>query len=113
MLLDEPTSGLDSLAAFQIAKLLKRESRRGLTILATIHQPAAETFLQFDRCILLAEGRTIYNGPPSKIRDYFESRGFVFKKYTNLADWMLTLAMDTKTLNANQSLPKLARDCRI
>ena len=45
VLLDEPTSGLDALAAFQIAKLLKRESRRGLTILATIHQPSAETFL--------------------------------------------------------------------
>ena len=80
--------------------------------MATIHQPSAETFLQFDRCILLAEGRTIYNGSPTKIKDYFESKGFVFKKYTNLADWMLRLAMDIKNLNANQSLEQLAKDCR-
>ena len=56
----------------------------------------------------------VYRGEYSlKILKYFEDKGFVFKKYTNLADWMLTLAMDTKTLNANQSLRQLARECRI
>ena len=45
LLLDEPTSGLDSVSALQIASLLKRESRRGVTVLATIHTPSAETFL--------------------------------------------------------------------
>ena len=64
LMLDEPTSGLDSISALQIAKLLKRESRRGLTIICTIHTPSAETFLQFDRCMLLADGYTIYNGSP-------------------------------------------------
>ena len=81
LLLDEPTSGLDSVSALQIASLLKRESRRGVTVLATIHTPSAETFLQFDRCILLAEGYTIYNGSPHKIKDFFEEQGFKFKKY--------------------------------
>lgn len=37
ILLDEPTSGLDSIAALEMTKLLKREARRGLTIVATIH----------------------------------------------------------------------------
>ena len=81
VLLDEPTSGLDSISALSIAKLLKKESKRGLTILATIHTPSAETFLQFDRCILLADGYTIYNGSPHLIREYFEQKGFQFKKY--------------------------------
>ena len=45
VLLDEPTSGLDSISALQIAKLLKKEAKRGLTILCTIHMPSAETFL--------------------------------------------------------------------
>ena len=98
VLLDEPTSGLDSISAYNIAKLLKKESRRGLTIIATIHTPSAETFLQFDRCILLAEGFTIYNGSPNHIRGYFEQKGFEFKKYINLADWLLKVAMNTQTL---------------
>lgn len=96
VLLDEPTSGLDSISALSIAKLLKKESRRGLTILATIHTPSAETFLHFDRCILLSEGYTIYNGSPHLIREYFEQKGFQFKKYQNLADWLLKVALDTK-----------------
>ena len=77
---------------------MKKESKRGCTVLATIHTPSSEVFLNFDRCILLADGYTIYNGPPSKIKDYFESKGFQFKKYQNLADWLLKIAMDTENL---------------
>ncbi len=99
LLLDEPTSGLDSVQAFELAKLLKKESLRGLSILCTIHTPSAETFLQFDRCILLSEGYTIYNGPPILIREYFEEKGFIFEKFQNLADWLLKLALETKNLN--------------
>ena len=99
LILDEPTSGLDSVQAYELAKLLKKESLRGLSILCTIHTPSAETFLQFDRCILLSEGYTIYNGPPILIREYFEEKGFIFEKFQNLADWLLKLALETKNLN--------------
>ena len=115
LMLDEPTSGLDSISALQIAKLLKKESRRGLTIIATIHTPSAETFLQFDRCMLLADGYTIYNGSPQLIRNYFETKGFIFKKYSNLADWLLKVAMDTKnlcTVPENGSVNALAKYCK-
>ena len=44
ILLDEPTSGLDSHTASEICQLLKDEKDRGMTILATIHQPSVETF---------------------------------------------------------------------
>ena len=37
LILDEPTSGLDSHTALKLAKLLKTEARRGMTVLATIH----------------------------------------------------------------------------
>ena len=111
LLLDEPTSGLDSIAALSIAKLLKKESRRGLTVVATIHTPSAETFLQFDRVILLSEGMTIYNGSPHLIKDYFEEKGFAFKKFSNLADWLLKVAMDTEKLCPEQSIRKLSICC--
>lgn len=41
LFLDEPTSGLDSHTALSITKLLRSEASRGMTILATIHQPSS------------------------------------------------------------------------
>lgn len=64
LLLDEPTSGLDASTALRIIKILKQEATRGVSILATIHQPSSSIMFCFDRVILLSEGYTIYNGPP-------------------------------------------------
>ncbi len=41
LLLDEPTSGLDASTALRIIKILKQEATRGVSILATIHQPSS------------------------------------------------------------------------
>ena len=65
LLLDEPTSGLDSSTALRIIGLLRKQAYNGMAVLATIHQPSAEILLKFDRVILLSEGQTIFNGPPS------------------------------------------------
>jgi ABC-type multidrug transport system ATPase subunit len=53
ILLDEPTSGLDSSTALKIIKLLKKEALLGKTIIATIHQPSGQIFMEFERLILL------------------------------------------------------------
>ena len=111
IMLDEPTSGLDSIQALQIVNLLKNEAKRGVTVIASIHQPSAEAFLLFDRCILLSEGRMLYNGHHQQIQEYFTERGFKSKKYDNLADWLLRLATNTKKMNRNQSINRLAHDC--
>ena len=37
ILLDEPTSGLDSFKALQIVKVLRRQARKGKTVISTIH----------------------------------------------------------------------------
>lgn len=67
LFLDEPTSGLDSSTALRIIKLLKKEAGRGMSILATIHQPSAELLFLFDWVICLSEGYTIYNGHPKEV----------------------------------------------
>ena len=64
LLLDEPTSGLDASTALRIIRILRQEAARGVSILATIHQPSSSILFCFDRVILLSEGYTIYNGPP-------------------------------------------------
>jgi len=54
LFLDEPTSGLSSYDAEGVIQLLKRLSRQGKTILATIHQPSLRVFREFDNLIMLA-----------------------------------------------------------
>jgi len=94
LLLDEPTSGLDSQSAKRVIKQLKLEAERGLAVAATIHQPSSELLWNFDRVILLSEGRTIYNGSPKEIRKYFQSPPFNFTigLYCNPADKLITIA---------------------
>ncbi len=54
LFLDEPTSGLSSYDAEGVIQLLKRLSRQGKTIIATIHQPSLHVFREFDNLIMLA-----------------------------------------------------------
>lgn len=76
VLLDEPTSGLDSQTALKICQLLKKEAKRGIAILATIHQPSATIFQTFDRVILLSDGYTIYNDSSSNAVDFLNRLGY-------------------------------------
>ncbi|KAI5303915.1 hypothetical protein KEM56_007064 [Ascosphaera pollenicola] len=80
LFLDEPTSGLDSLAAFNVARLLRKLTDSGQAVFATIHQPSAVLFEQFDELYLLqAGGRLVYHGELGKdsrtMIDYFERNG--------------------------------------
>jgi ABC-type multidrug transport system ATPase subunit len=61
--LDEPTTGLDSTTALQVILLLKELAKRGKTVISTIHQPSSELFYEFDRLMLLVDGKCIFHGP--------------------------------------------------
>jgi len=72
ILLDEPTSGLDSFTAVKIVKVLQKLARdQGKTIISTIHQPSSESFLNFDRLILMSDGHIVYQGPAQESAKYF------------------------------------------
>ncbi|RVX69765.1 hypothetical protein B0A52_06410 [Exophiala mesophila] len=80
LFLDEPTSGLDSQSSWTIISILRKLADNGQAILATIHQPSAMLFEQFDSILLLAKGgRTTYYGPLGLdcqvVTTYFESHG--------------------------------------
>lgn len=75
LMLDEPTSGLDSSTSAKIMARMKTEAERGMTVLATIHQPQSKIFFMFDRVILLSEGYCVYNGSPKDVRGYFSQFG--------------------------------------
>ncbi|KAH7313876.1 hypothetical protein B0I35DRAFT_355760 [Stachybotrys elegans] len=84
--LDEPTSGLDATAASSIMRTLKALARLGISVIVIIHQPRVEIFDMLDNLILLGNGQTIYEGPQSECRAYFEKIGFSFPEHSNHGD---------------------------
>merc|ERR1711964_750832 len=53
LFLDEPTSGLDSQSSWAIVAFLRKLADNGQAVLATIHQPSAILFQEFDRLLFL------------------------------------------------------------
>jgi ABC transport system ATP-binding/permease protein len=63
LFLDEPTSGLSSSDAKSVMDVLKGLSKKGRTIILTIHQPAKEIYELMDNALILGVGgRLIYYG---------------------------------------------------
>lgn len=63
LFLDEPTSGLSSSDAKSVMQVLKELSKKGRTIIITIHQPAKEVYELMDNALILGVGgRLIYYG---------------------------------------------------
>ncbi|CAF1318829.1 unnamed protein product [Rotaria sordida] len=89
LFLDEPTSGLDASTAENVMKCLYNLSRRGCTIIFSIHQPRYSIFKLFDTILLLSSGHRVYLGPSTDILSYFASLGFKCEEHDNPADFVL------------------------
>mmetsp|Transcript_6936 Transcript_6936/g.12326 ORF Transcript_6936/g.12326 Transcript_6936/m.12326 type:complete len:605 (-) Transcript_6936:60-1874(-) len=86
LLCDEPTTGLDSASAEQVVKFLKQISTRGVTVVASIHQPSYPVFAEFEHLLLLDQGRMAYKGLISDAEAAFEKAGFPTPTHFNPAD---------------------------
>jgi ABC-type multidrug transport system ATPase subunit len=74
---------------------LRKLSRQGKTIIATVHQPGSDTFALFDRLILLQDGNMAYQGKAKESVAYFASIGKKCRITQNPADfYMKILAVD-------------------
>ncbi|NXC19097.1 ABCG2 protein, partial [Corythaeola cristata] len=89
LFLDEPTTGLDASTANAVLILLKKLSRRGRTIIFSIHQPRYSIFKLFDSLTLLALGKVLYHGPAKQSLEYFSSIGYECEAFNNPADFFL------------------------
>ncbi|XP_019411848.1 PREDICTED: ATP-binding cassette sub-family G member 2-like [Crocodylus porosus] len=108
LFLDEPTTGLDSSTANAVLILLNKLSRRGRTIIFSIHQPRYSIFKLFDSLTLLALGKVLYHGPAQQALEYFHSVGYECEPFNNPADFFLDVINgDSTAVAASKS------DCRI
>ncbi|PAV79720.1 hypothetical protein WR25_19093 [Diploscapter pachys] len=90
---DEPTSGLDAFMATQVAMALRSIANKGKTVISVIHQPSSAIFKMFDKVCFMADGRVAYNGPVSRICEFFESFNdpyFRCPESYNPADFVIT-----------------------
>ncbi|XP_051008224.1 broad substrate specificity ATP-binding cassette transporter ABCG2-like isoform X1 [Acomys russatus] len=104
LFLDEPTTGLDSSTANAILLLLKRMSKRGRTIIFSIHQPRYSIFKLFDTLTLLASGKLVFHGPAQEALQFFASAGHHCEAYNNPADFFLDV------INGDSSAVMLNRE---
>ncbi|KAJ6111330.1 hypothetical protein N7523_007391 [Penicillium sp. IBT 18751x] len=94
---DNPTRGLDSKAALEFARMLRREADQNKkTIVVTTYQAGNGIYDQFDKVLVLAEGKVTYYGPRSMAKGYFESLGFMCPKGANIADYLTSVTVLTE-----------------
>ncbi|XP_041056944.1 broad substrate specificity ATP-binding cassette transporter ABCG2-like [Carcharodon carcharias] len=114
LFLDEPTTGLDASTAFAVLLLLQRLSRKGKTIIFTIHQPRYSIFRLFDSLTLLASGRLVFHGPALEALDYFSGLGHSCEPFNNPADFFLDIINgDSTAVSSHKAVdfdPELALD---
>lgn len=94
---DQPTRGLDSKTAVELARLMRREAdSKGRTVVATMYQAGNGIYDEFDKVLVLAEGRVIYYGYRASGRQYFEDMGFVCPNGANIADFLTSVTVATE-----------------
>ncbi|KAI1422119.1 putative ABC multidrug transporter [Xylaria sp. FL1777] len=111
---DNSTRGLDASNAFDFAKVLRRvtdDQRK--TMIATLYQAGNGIYNQFDKVLVLAEGRQIYYGPTSEAKAYFENLGFRCTPSGNVADFLTSVTVPTEREvlpGFESTAPKTAED---
>jgi len=109
LFLDEPTSGLDSTSSLSVAASLKRMGSLGMSSIMVIHQPRYSLFTLIDDVLLLGKGgQTVFLGPATCVKEYFESLGFTMPEFENPADWFMdVISGDVKNSIIPQFKPEM------
>uniref|UniRef100_A0A146M7D3 ATP-binding cassette sub-family G member 1 n=1 Tax=Lygus hesperus TaxID=30085 RepID=A0A146M7D3_LYGHE len=90
--LDEPTTGLDSVSTMACVSLMKKLAKQGRTMICTLHQPSAKIFEQFSQLYCVAQGVSIYQGPPENVTPFMANFDIFCPPYHNPADFIIEIA---------------------
>ncbi|KAH7089188.1 multidrug resistance protein CDR2 [Paraphoma chrysanthemicola] len=98
---DNSTRGLDAGNALEWAKAMRAMTDiLGLTTIATLYQAGNGIFEQFDKVLVLDEGRQIYYGPREGAVPFMEELGFVCDPAANRADFLTGVTVPTERVIA-------------
>jgi len=82
---EQPTTGLDSSTALHLVQTLHDLSRRGRTVIMSVHQPRTAITDLFDNVVLMTRGRVAFSGPQLSMSQYFTDLGYPLPKFMNPA----------------------------
>ncbi|KAH7138834.1 ABC-2 type transporter-domain-containing protein [Dendryphion nanum] len=86
---DNSTRGLDASTALEWSKALRAMTTiMGLTTIATLYQAGNGIFEQFDKVLVLDEGKEIFYGPREEARPFMEKLGFLCDDAANVGDFL-------------------------
>eukprot|EP00359_Climacostomum_virens_P001376 CAMPEP_0204897492 /NCGR_PEP_ID=MMETSP1397-20131031/772_1 /ASSEMBLY_ACC=CAM_ASM_000891 /TAXON_ID=49980 /ORGANISM="Climacostomum Climacostomum virens, Strain Stock W-24" /LENGTH=557 /DNA_ID=CAMNT_0052065257 /DNA_START=31 /DNA_END=1704 /DNA_ORIENTATION=+ len=96
LFLDEPTTGLDAYTALLLIQLLRRlaKGEQSRTVIATIHQPTSEIYVELDQLSLMSAGKTIYQGGAMEAVAYFTNIGYPCNRNYNPSDHLMNVLCD-------------------
>ncbi|KAJ4116121.1 Multidrug resistance protein [Fusarium equiseti] len=89
---DNSTRGLDSATALEFVKKIRLSTELGgASAIVALYQASQAAYDEFDKVLLLYEGRQIYFGPTSYAARYFTDMGFEFPARQTTADFLTSL----------------------
>lgn len=89
---DNSTRGLDSATALEFVRTLRMNTElMGNTCFLAIYQAPQAAYDEFDKVILLYEGRQIYFGKTTEAQRYFEDMGYVCPPRSTTPDFLTSL----------------------
>jgi ABC-type multidrug transport system ATPase subunit len=91
---DNSTRGLDASTALDWAKAMRvMTDRLGLTIIATLYQAGNAVYEQFDKVLVLDEGKQIFFGARDDAVPFMEKLGFFCDPAANQADFLTSVTV--------------------
>lgn len=89
---DNSTRGLDSANAIEFCKTVRLSAKYvGTAAMVSLYQAPQSAYEQFDKALVLYEGRQIFFGPTDQAKAYFENLGFKCPDRQTTADFLTSM----------------------
>lgn len=94
---DNSTRGLDAATALEFTRSLRMSSNlSGVVHLVAIYQASQAIYDEFDKAVVLYEGRQIYFGPCDKAKQYFTDMGWECPSRQTTGDFLTSVTNPTE-----------------